>query len=102
MIQIRNAGNGVWCEQSVFPVRASYHLYRVDAGARVPVSFDNARTVLPSEIEPGGQLTVTLPISKPAQPGEYVAEVDLVHEGVRWFSERGLRPLLLTFSVGSD
>jgi SAM-dependent methyltransferase len=102
IVQIRNAGNGAWCEQSVFPVRASYHLYRVDAGARVPVSFDNARTVLPSEIEPGGQLTVTLQISKPAQPGQYVAEVDLVHEGVRWFFERGLRPLLLTFSVGSD
>ncbi len=102
IVQIRNAGTGVWCEQSVFPVRASYHLYRVDAGARVPVSFDNARTVLPSEIEPGGQLTVTVQVSKPVQPGQYVAEVDLVHEGVRWFSERGLRPLPLTFSVGSD
>jgi SAM-dependent methyltransferase len=102
LIQVRNAGTGAWCEQSVFPVRASYHLYRMDAGARVPVSFDNARTVLPSAIEPGGQLTVTLQISKPAQPGQYVAEVDLVHEGVRWFSERGLRPLVLTFSVGSD
>ena len=86
----------------MFPVRASYHLYRMDAGAPVLVSFDNSRTVRPSEITPGGQLTVTLQISHPAQPGEYVAEVDLVHEGVRWFSERGLRPLLLTFSVGSD
>jgi SAM-dependent methyltransferase len=33
-VHVRNAGNGVWCEQSVFPVRASYHLYRVDDGRR--------------------------------------------------------------------
>jgi SAM-dependent methyltransferase len=98
-VHIRNAGNGVWCEQSVFPVRASYHLYRVDAGARILMSADHARTALPSGIEPGGQLTVALEIPKPGQPGQYVAEVDLVHEGVRWFSERGLRPLALRFTV---
>jgi SAM-dependent methyltransferase len=98
-VRILNAGNGVWCELSVFPVRASYHLYRVDAGARNLVSFDNARTVLPSGIEPGEQLTVALEIPKPRLRGHYVADVDLVHEGVRWFSERGLRPLSLTFTV---
>jgi SAM-dependent methyltransferase len=98
-VHIRNAGNGVWCEQSVFPVRASYHLYRMDGGARILMSFDNPRTALPSVIGPGEQLTVALEISKPAQPGHYVADVDLVHEDVRWFSERGLPPLALTFTV---
>jgi SAM-dependent methyltransferase len=98
-VRVLNAGNGVWCEQSVFPVRVSYHLYRVDAGVRNLVSFDNARTVLPSGIGPGEQLTVALEIPKPGPRGHYVADVDLVHEGVRWFSERGLRPLPLTFTV---
>ena len=98
-VHVRNAGNGVWCEESVFPVRASYHLYRVDDGRRHLVSFDNARTALPSGISPGEQLTVPLEIPNPGQPGQYVAEVDLVHEGVRWGSERGLRPLSLTFVV---
>jgi ubiquinone/menaquinone biosynthesis C-methylase UbiE len=98
-VHVRNAGNGVWCEQSVFPVRASYHLYRVHDGARHLVSFDNARTALPSGIGPGEQLAVALEIPQPAEPGHYVAEVDLVHEGVRWFSERGLRPLSLSFAI---
>jgi SAM-dependent methyltransferase len=102
-VHIRNAGNGVWCEQSVFPVRVSYHLYRVDAGARTLMAFDSARTVLPSSgIAPGEQLTVALQIPTPGQAGQYVAEVDLVHEGVRWFSERGLRPLSLAFTVDAD
>lgn len=98
-VHVRNAGNGIWCERSVFPVRASYHLYRVDDGARHLVAFDNGRTALPSEIAPGDQLAIAMAIPKPAQSGRYVAEVDLVHEGVRWFSERGLRPLSLGFAV---
>ena len=98
-VHVRNAGIGVWCEQSVFPVRASYHLYRVGDGTRHLVSFDNGRTALPSGIGPGEQLTVALEIPNPGQPGDYVAEVDLVHEGVRWCSERGLRPLSLPFTV---
>lgn len=98
-VHVRNTGSGVWCEQTVFPVRASYHLYRVDASARNLVSFDNTRTALPSGIEPGQELTVVLRIPEPGPPGHYVAEVDLVHEGVRWFSERGLRPLSLAFTV---
>jgi len=101
-LRLRNRGNGTWCQTSGFPVRASYHLSRQEGDAMVPVSFDNVRTALPSEIGPGADATIPLVIARPAAPGRYLAEVDLVHEGVRWFSERGLRSVPLTFTVAGD
>ena len=47
-------------------------------------------------------MTILLHIARPAQPGDYVAEVDLVHEGMRWFSERGLRMVPIAFTVTAD
>ena len=46
-------------------------------------------------------MTIALQIA-PAEPGDYVAEVNLVHEGMRWFSERGVRvvPIAYTKSAG--
>ncbi len=43
---------------------------------------------LPADLEPGGALTVPLPLVPPAA-GRWTLEVDLVHEHVRWFD----RPL---------
>lgn len=98
-IRIRNHGNGVWCERSVFPVRASYHLSRVLGDSTSLASFDNVRTPLPCELEPGAETTVLLEIERPAAPGRYIADVDLVHEGVRWFSEKQLPRLSVEFTV---
>ena len=99
LIRIRNDGDGAWGEQSLYPVRASYHLYRLDSGSPDLLAFDNPRTPLPHVIDPGGHATVAIPIRLPDEPGQYVAEVDLVHEGVRWFSECGMKPLQLRFTV---
>ena len=99
LVRIRNAGNGTWCPSSLFPVRVSYHLYRTAQDSRTLVSFDNPRTPLVSALEPGEETTIRLDMAAPDRPGRYVAEVDLVHEGVRWFSERGLQPVALTFDV---
>jgi hypothetical protein len=79
-------------------VRASYHLYRVEGGRKSLVSFDNLRTPLALEVEPGGEVTIALQIARPTAPGDYLAEVDLVHEGMRWFSERGLRMFPIAFT----
>jgi SAM-dependent methyltransferase len=98
-ITIRNHGNGVWCERSLFPVRASYHLYRIEGGGKTLTSFDNLRTPLGFEVGPGGELTIPLQIARPGEPGAYVAEVDLVHEGMRWFSERGVGVVPIAFTV---
>jgi len=42
---------------------------------------------------------MVLRIAAPIEPGEYVAEIDLVHEYVTWFAARGLPSPRLRFAV---
>ena len=86
---IENRGNAVWTSVSQFPVYASYHLQ----------SFDNPRTPLPSEIKPGQRATMAVKVTAPDQPGDYVLEIDLVHEFVAWFASKGLERSAVAFHV---
>jgi SAM-dependent methyltransferase len=65
---------------------ASYHW--LDATGAVVVQ-DGARSPLPRAVEPGGECTMTLRVDTPAAPGRYTLAVDLVEEGVTWFSAAG-------------
>jgi SAM-dependent methyltransferase/uncharacterized protein YbaR (Trm112 family) len=96
---IENRGNAVWCTTSQFPVHASYHLYRLDAAASTLIAFDNPRTPLPAELNPGEDATVLLHVAAPGEPGDYMVEIDLVHEYVSWFAARGLRPVTVRVEV---
>jgi hypothetical protein len=49
---------------------------------------DGLRTGFPRTVAPGDRVLVPVDVCAPPEPGEYVLEVDLVHERVRWF-ERG-------------
>ena len=89
-ISVENRGNAVWTSVSQFPVHASFHLSRRNGDSDVLQSFDNARTPLPSEIGPGQRATIAVTVTAAWEPGEYVAEIDLVHESVRWFASKGL------------
>jgi SAM-dependent methyltransferase len=72
------------------PVFASYHW--LDAKGGVVVQ-DGARTPLPRPVAPGGECELTLRVDTPATAGRYTLAVDLVEEGVSWFSAAGA-PLL--------
>jgi SAM-dependent methyltransferase len=100
-IDIRNESNGVWCSNSQFPVYASYHLYACDGDAQHLVSFDNARSGLPAEVRPAEHATIPLEIRAPNRPGDYLAQVDLVHEHVSWFAQRGFASASVSFRVTS-
>ena len=63
-------------------VRAAYHWLSPDGEM---VVFDGHRTPLPSDVEPGGEAIVPVHVVPPSKPGSYQLELDLVHEGVRWF-----------------
>jgi hypothetical protein len=52
-----------------------------------------------ADLPPGGETEMTLAVTAPQTPGEYTLEIDLVHEGVTWFSERGAQPLRLQLRV---
>jgi SAM-dependent methyltransferase len=98
-LALHNTGNSAWCSSSQFPVFASYHLHRCHGTAQTMVAFDNPRTPLPSEVGPGDETTMVLWIATPGDPGEYVAEIDLVHEYVAWFAAKGLTSPTIRFRV---
>lgn len=98
-VTIENASNAVWCSNSHFLIRASYHLHRRIDGREELVTFDNVRTHLPHPLAPGRQATIPLEITAIEQPGDYVAEVDLLQEYVSWFAPHGFAGFRLPFTV---
>jgi 2-polyprenyl-3-methyl-5-hydroxy-6-metoxy-1,4-benzoquinol methylase len=98
-IGLENRGNGVWTSISQFPVHASYHLLRRAAGGDEILSFDNLRTRLPFELGPGEQTTVAVDVTAPSEPGDYIADIDLVHESLSWFAAKGMVSQRVEFRV---
>ena len=98
-IALHNTGNAVWCSASQFPVYASYHLSRCHEAGEALVAFDNPRTPLPCEVGPGERTTMRLSVVSPLEAGEYIADIDMVHEYVTWFAPKGLRSARIRFTV---
>jgi len=98
-LTIENRSQAVWSSNSQFPIYASYHLYRRIDDHDELVTFDNRRTALPESIGLGERITMRIDVAAPARLGSYVAEIDLVQEGVSWFVLKGMRTRSLTFRV---
>src|SRR5580693_1311215 len=54
------------------------------------------RTPFPRPVSPGERVLSPIDAQAPAQPGEYLLEVDVVHEHVRWFDRAGRMPVHVT------
>jgi len=49
----------------------------------------DSREVLSRDVKPGEEIEIELTVTAPNVPGEYVLEIDMVHEGVTWFYQQG-------------
>jgi hypothetical protein len=98
---VRNLGSEAW------PARGDDHgRYQVnigdrwlEAGSGRVVNDLDARTALPADLQPGGRVNLTLSVTAPRSPGDYVLEIDMVHEGLTFFREKGSTPLRLPVRV---
>jgi hypothetical protein len=54
---------------------------------------------MPADLQPGQEVELALSVKAPGEPGDYTLEIDMVHEGVTWFYERGAKPLRLNVRV---
>ena len=89
--RIRNQSWRTWASEDVErPVLISYHWY--DSSRRA-VDYDGLRTPLPRPLAPGAECDAAVRLKTPAAPGSYLLEIDLVEEGVSWFSAAGVPPL---------
>jgi hypothetical protein len=95
-LTVSNVGLSAWATDGTHPTNVSYRWLSRD-GVTIPT--EQIRTGFPRAILPGQSATVPIKIQTPDQPGRYVLVIDLVREGVTWFSERGVPPLRLSFRV---
>ena len=83
---VANAGDRPWRQSESGPLRLGNHWL---SPAHVMLIQDDGRAALPGEVQAGQQCHVALDVTAPAEPGEYVLECDVVHEGITWFADRG-------------
>lgn len=86
-VQARNVGQHSWPPSTNgLGVGIGNHWCRPDGSVALN---DDARAYLSAELAPGAEARMELAVTAPAAPGRYVLELDMVHEGVTWFGERG-------------
>jgi hypothetical protein len=100
-LRVHNRGGSVW--PAIGDASGKYHVTVGDrwldpSTARVVNDLDG-RTVLAADIPPGGEAKLTLPVNAPREPGDYVLEIDMIHEGVTFFHEKGSKPLRMNVKV---
>jgi SAM-dependent methyltransferase len=97
-VVVANRSPHRWTASESGVIRAGSH-WR-DSGDRM-VSRDDGRVSLPGVLGPGESCRVALTITAPAEDGEYVCEIDLAHEGVLWFNDKGSPTARFPVRVGA-
>ena len=83
-IAVRNLSAVPWDQDVANRIRLGNH-WRSLAGDMLVQ--DDGREPLPTGLIDTQELSIT--ITAPADPGQYICEFDLVHEGIAWFRDRG-------------
>lgn len=91
-VRVKNAGDIVWpgCERSAGKFQIYLGSHWLKANGEV-ASKEAGRSPLPADLAPGQETELSFAVSAPAQPGDYVLEIDLLQENVTWFGLKGSR-----------
>ena len=96
-MMVRNASSHTWRQPEVGPLAMGNHW--LDATGELMLRQDDGRAPLLQEVPPGMEWPVLMTMRAPSEPGTYVGEIDLVHEGVTWFGHKGSPTLRFTIEV---
>jgi 4-amino-4-deoxy-L-arabinose transferase-like glycosyltransferase len=102
-VHIRNAGDIVWpgCERSAGQFQIYLGSHWLNANGEV-ASKEAGRSPLPAELGPGQETELSFAVETPAQPGDYLLEIDMLQEGVSWFGPKGSRTYRTRITVVGD
>jgi hypothetical protein len=100
-VKVKNASDVAWPlggrpGDGFFQVNLGDH-WKDAEGKEVKV---DERIAMPHAVGPGEEVERLLVVKAPDKPGDYVLELDVVQEGVAWFSQKGSQPLKLNVKVG--
>ncbi len=62
---------------------------------------DDGREALPKVLNPGEEVELSLTITIPVKPGNYMLELDMVQENVTWFKHKGSETVRVSVKVES-
>lgn len=99
-VRVKNTSSATWPMQG----RAGDGLYQVNLGDHwintegKDVKVDE-RLALPRAVKPGEEVEMSLTIVAPVKPGNFTVEIDMVQEGVAWFTQKGSQPERLKIKV---
>ncbi len=84
LFRVRNEGSERWpASLDERPqIRLSYRWLNLDGSIQTP---EGPRSAFPRAVSPGERILTPLHVDAPGAAGDYVLEVDVVHEHVRWF-----------------
>jgi hypothetical protein len=51
--------------------------------------INDTRTELTHDLKPGEEIALSITVTAPAEPGDYLLELDMVQEHVAWFKDKG-------------
>lgn len=97
-VRIRNTGSTSWPTSRDNPtgVNLAYHWLTTD---KIMLLREGIRTQLVADLASRRTADLTLCVIPPDEPGIYLLELDMVREGVTWFSESGSPGPNLTIEV---
>jgi len=100
-VTLTNTGLVTWSAAGANPVHAAAHVYDQAGGLLV---WDGERATLPGDVAPGQSVTINLAVAVPASAAAatYVVRVDLVREGLAWFSSYGVATQAVTVAAAAD
>lgn len=101
-VAVTNTGVAPWPASGDHPVRLSYHWFAADGSVAM---WDGGRAQpFAADIAPGETVRVELPLAAPTRSGRYTLRLDLVQEGIAWFSDDGVVPgdAAYTVTTGLD
>lgn len=99
-VELANASDFEWSRGAFGIIRVGNHWFD-DTGYTMLVG-DDGRTSIPEPLFPGDRCRVQLTATAPHEPGDYWCEIDLAHEGVVWFHERGSRSVRFAVRVSTE
>ena len=89
-VSVKNAGEELWRagDRSLAAYRVELGNHWLEPDGKVVIN-DDGRNAMTRDVAPGATATMTLTITAPRRPGQYLLELDLLQEGVSWFALKG-------------
>lgn len=89
IFNVKNEGKTIWIPNEESDIVLSYRILNT---GRDTIVMEGDRVKLPHAVRPGDEVKLNMTIIAPEEPGQYIIVIDMVHEGVTWFADKGSKP----------